>query len=296
MKILNPHIAIISLLLLDNCNLEPVELVEPAEKDAYRLIQENIFRFLSYDPYMWVERDSLTYDGEKLIKLMIYESEDSINFKETSKQEIEYDGDTAILTYSIMKAVDWELSNKYNYVIRNGLKLQTVGYSYNGGIWVALTKDTYQYSGKRLIVSVHYSYENGIAVEKTKVENEYNGYQKTSSHQYKKDGSGTWVETAKTENSYSGSKLISSTEYSKHTDLNWYYTHKYEYAYVNDTIYTVTDYLWDGSWLLWTKEKFYLNGSGYVIKSTLKLIIPEGMDNEKDYQYEKGKGNAGFFL
>ncbi len=242
-----------------------------------------------------VVRYVFSYQGDKLVQVMLYEKDDNENWIEQHKDVITYTGDKATLICHQKEAGVWQMTSKYEYVIQNGLMTQELYFTLIDDAWINLSKWTYHYSNKRLTSwqSEHYDAESGATLDLDKGENVYQNGKITEYKEYdSSDESEEWIQDDKILFSYSGDQLTGYMEYELDETENWEEYKKAELSYVGNLISQRVTYYWDSELSEWEEGNsiFYTyNSNGYLLTET------DDEDRQYLYEYEEGNGNATFF-
>lgn len=284
MKIKNLLLAIVAISLFVSCE---------KDEDNDSIISKNSHRIkqINYEGGKF----TFTYEGEKLVNSTEYKKDESDNWLEDYKIEISYSGDNATATRYSKESGTWEMDDKAEYLIQNGLIKEENSYDYEDGTWVEDRKWTYQYSGRNLSDWQSFHYDDGIGALEQYEKGEY-FYQNSKLEEYKVyelDESGNWSQYDKETFTYDGSNLIKLINYGLDASDNWENSYKYEYQYSGDNLSQMEYFYWnrdDSQWESRNSLSYTYNSNGYVSETL------DGYGFKTTFEYEEGHGNGNLFL
>lgn len=284
MKIKNLLLAIAAIILLVSCEKDE-DKDSMATKNSHRIKQ------IVYDG----GKIDFTYEGENLVKSTQYKKDESDNWVEEYRMEISYSGDIATETRSVIKSGTWEIDDKVEYLIQNGLIMEEKHYDYEDGTWVEDRKWTYQYSGSNITSwqNFYYDDEGGTLEQDNKGEYFYQNSKVEEYKVYELDESGNWSQYDKETFTYDGSNLINWINYGLDESDNWENIFKYEYQYSGDKVSQMTYFYWnsdDSQWESQNLVSYTYNSNGYLSETQVDY------DDKVTFEYEEGHGNAKLFL
>jgi len=284
MKIKNLLLAFAAILLFVSCEKdEDKDLI--ASKNSHRIKQA------VYESGKLV----FTYEGENLVKMTQYKKDESEDYIEDYKMEISYSGDNATaITYTKYSGI-WEIFDKVEYFIQNGLMMEEHYYDYEDGNWEEEWKWTYQYSGSNITAwqNFYYNDEDGTFDQDSKGEYFYQNSELAEYKEYEIDESGNWSQYMKETFAYDGSNLINWIGYGLDESDNWENNYKFEYQYSGDKVSQMAYFYWDSEDSQWESQNlvsFNYNSNGYVSE------VLQEINDDITYEYEEGHGNARLFL
>lgn len=286
MKIKNLLLAILAISLFVSCEKDNDNDSSPS-KNSHRIKQI----FSEYDNYS--KKTVFSYEGEKLVNITEYlKFESGIN--EEFKAEITYSGDNATETWYHKESGSWELDEKYEYVIQNGLMMEETDYDYGNGTWIEDGKWTYQYSGNNISGWQGYEDEDedGTLEQDSKGEYIYQNGKLSEYKGYELDESNNWYQDYKTTFTYAGSNMINWIDFNLDESDNWKNYYKAEYQYSGDKVSQIEGFYWnsnDSQWESVDLDSYTYNSNGYLIGE----LDDDG--EKRTYEYEEGNGNAKFF-
>lgn len=283
MKIKNLLLAIVAILLLGSCEKDK-DNDSSSINDSYRIKQI----ISQHDDYF--EKIVFSYYEEKLLNINAYEKDESGNLIEEFKIEISYSGDNATTTMYDKETGNWEIRNKSEYVIQNGLIMEISDSDYENAVWVEYCwKWTYQYSASNITAWQSYYFED----ENGKGEYVYQNGKLSEYKVYELDESDNWHQFDNETFTYEGTDLMSWIDYELDESDNWEKDNKAEYLYSGDKVLQMECFNWiseSSQWELENSETYTYNSNGYLIEE----LNNEG--NKRTYEYEEGQGNAKYFL
>ena len=284
MKIKNLLLAFAAILLFVTCEKDE-DKDSMASKNSHRIKQ------IVYDG----GKIDFTYENENLVKSTQYKKDESDNWVEDYRMEFSYSGDIATATWGGIESGAWEIDDKTEYLIQNGLIMEEHNYDYEDGTWIEDRKWTYQYSGSNITSwqSFYYDEEGGTLEQDERGEYFYQNSKVEEYKVYEHDESGNWSEYAKETFTYDGSNLINWINYGLDESDNSENNYKYEYQYSGDKVSQMAYFYWNTEESQWESQNivsFNYNSNGYLSEELLEF------GDDRTYEYEEGHGNAKLIL